>query len=123
VRPHCVTCVVMKSVLHYFKPPTKDKKEGIVLPFPHGPLSKEVPPGAIEVANDRVLSKLKPGPTESGNIQDASRRSYMKVSDVQRYCIAKRVALFWTTAAMKYFAARCPNDPQFASLKVTTVRR
>jgi len=33
----------MKSI-YYLKPPTKDNKEDIVLPSPHGPLSKEVPP-------------------------------------------------------------------------------
>ena len=45
----------------------------------------------------------------------------MKVSDAQR--IGKRAAQFGTTAAMKYFADKYPNDPQFASLKETTVRR
>ena len=80
----------MKSILHYFKPPTRDKKEeDIVLPSAHGPLSKEVPPGTIEAANDRVLSRLKPASAESSWKQDAGRGTYMKVSDAQRYCIGK----------------------------------
>jgi len=44
----------------------------------------------------------------------------MKMSDAQRYCIAKRAAQFGTTAAMKYFAARYPNDPQFTSFTSLT---
>ena len=86
-------------------------------------MSKEVPPGAIEAANDRVLSRLKPASAESSRKQDAGRGTYMKVNDAQRYCIGKRAAQFGTTVAMKYVADKYPNDPQFASLKETTVRR
>ena len=45
----------------------------------------------------------------------------MKVSDTQRFAIAKRAAQFGTTAAMIYFASKYPD--QFASLKEPTVRR
>ena len=112
----------MKSILQYFKPLPKEKTEDIALPAPHGPLSSKVPPGAIEAANERVSSKLQPPPsTKSSSDADSSRGNYIKVSDAQRFAIAKRAAQFGTTASMRYFASKYPD--QFASLKEPTVRR
>ena len=115
----------MKSILQYFKPTLKEKKEDIALPAPHGPLSSIIPPGAIEAANKRVTSKLQnppPGrPTGDTSTSRSSRGTYMKVSDAQRFAIAKRAAQFGTTASMRYFASKYPD--QFASLKEPTVRR
>ena len=114
----------MKSIHQYFKPLSKEKKEDIVLPTPHGPLSSKVPPGAIEAANERVSSKLQPAvtkPTSGVSTQDVGRGNYLKVSDAQRFAIAKRAAQFGTTAAIRYFASKYPDE--FTSLKEPTVRR
>ena len=97
----------MKSLLQYFKPATKEKKEGIVLPASHRPLSSKVPPGVIEAVNERVSSKLQNPPpgssTSNASASRSNRGNYMKVSDAQRFAIAKRAAQFGTTAAMRYF--------------------
>ena len=91
-------------------------KREVILPNPHGPLSSEVPPGAIEAANDRASettqSSVEARATQPGDhIQNYNRQQLM---------IGKRASEYGTTAAMKYFAKKYPGE--FGSLKETTVR-
>jgi len=98
-------------VIHYFKSLLKEKKDDIALPAPHGPLSSKIPPGAIEGANERVSLKLQlPPPTKSTDDRNYSRYNYLKVSDAQRLMIAKRASQFGTTALMRYFTSKYPDQ-------------
>ena len=71
-------------MLKYFKPSRKDERKDAVLPNPHGPLSSEVPPGAIEVANQKVSKTIQPS---SGST--SSRGPYSKLMPAQRLLIGK----------------------------------
>ena len=66
-----------------------------------------------------MKSKLQnplPGSSTSDPSSSRSNRgSYMKISDAQRFAIAKQAALFGTAAAMRYFASKYPD--QFVSFK------
>ena len=55
------TCINFSQVVHvkmlilkYFKPLQKVERKDVILPNPHGPLSSEMPPKAIEAVNQRV---------------------------------------------------------------------
>ena len=112
----------------YFKPLQKDerkddKEKDIILPNPHGPLSIEVPPGAIEAVNQKVSEiNIRPSSgSTAGSTVTSSRGSYLKLTPAQRLSIGKRVVEHSTTATMRYFAKKYPDE--FGSLKETTIQR
>ena len=85
------------------------------LPNPHGPLSRKVPPGAIEATNQRVSEIIQPSSGSTSN----TKASYTKLTPAQRFTIGKRAAEYSTMGTMKYFAKKYPG--RFGSLKETTV--
>jgi len=68
---------------------------------------------------DNCLSSLPASSTSETSTSKSNRGNYMKVSDSQRFAIAKQAAQFGTTAILP--ANSYPD--QFVSLKEPTVRR
>ena len=98
------------SIRKFFKPIQKD----VILPNLHGPLSSEVPPGAIEAANERVSETIQSSGSGSGSTSNTARGPYTKLTAAQRLMIGKRASEYGTTAAMKYFAKKYPGEFWFS---------
>ena len=115
-------------ILKYFKPLRKDerkddKRKDVILPNLYGPLSIEVPPGAVEAANQKVSEiNIQPsGGSTAGSTVTSSRGSYIKLTPAQRLLIGKQAAEHSIMVMMRYFAKKYPDE--FGSLKETTVTR
>ena len=82
------------------------------LPFPNGPLSREIPVTAISTANDEVMKAFKTGEDDKG-VQ--RRGPYQKYTDKEKAEIGKYVLMHGTTAALRHF------KDQYSKLKYTTI--
>ena len=69
------------SIGKFFKPVQKD----VILPNLHGPLSSEVPPGAIEAENDRVSETIQSSGSDSGSTSNTARGPYTKLTAAHRF--------------------------------------
>ena len=107
------------SILNYFKPFPKESsgnlsKENLLLPSPlpdpHGPLCTTVPSSTIEAANGQVKEVL---------AVPATRGSYFKLTQAQRFQVGKRAVEHGIAAMIRYFEKKYLN----LQLKETIVRR
>ena len=92
------------SILQYFK--KQEKTTSLSednLPDPKGPLSKKIPSKAILIANQKVTEVLEKQDEKS------VRAPYHTLTPAQKLTVGKRAAEFGTTAAMRFFAKKCPQ--------------
>ena len=95
----------MKSLYHYFRSDSP-------LPSPNGPLSREVPAGAISEANKEVTKVLKNSEGQDGV---KSRGTYQKYTPKDKATIGNYAVMHGTSAALRHFKTKFPD------LKYTTV--
>ena len=94
------------SLFKYFK-------RNSPLPFPNGPLSREIPATAISAANDEVMKALKTAEDDKGVKR---REMYQKYTDTAKAKIGNYALMHGATAALRHFKDRYPK------LKYTTIR-
>ena len=100
----------MKSLYQYFR------KES-PLPSPKGPLSREVPAGAISEANKEVTKVLKDSEDKDGvkSRGTGSRGTYQRYTPKDKATIGNYAAMHGTSAALRHFKSKFPD------LKYTTI--
>ena len=101
---------MMKSLYQYFR------KES-PLPSPNGPLSREVPAGAISEANKEVTKVLKDSEDKDGGKSrgTGSRGTHQRYTPKDKATIGNYAAMHGTSAALRHFKSKFPD------LKYTTI--
>ena len=115
------------SILRYFKRVNKTgakQANDDGLPEPNGPLSKSVPPPAIELANAKVSRQLKA--KNEGCSRGSRSKPYLMLTPGQRYEIGKRAAEHGVTATLRYYSEKYRDLPlsetSYEGLKICTQR-